>query len=259
MAREAGNEFDPDTYDDDQGFVAEYGRDLVDLLAPRPDERVLDLGCGTGHLTAEIDDRGARVVGIDASAAMVDRAREAHPDLQFHHVDATDFSLAEPADAVFSNAALHWIDDQDGVVGAVADALRPGGRFVAEMGGTGNVAAIVHAIRAEARARGVSVDSPWYFPSPGEQAVRLERHGFEIRLTRLFDRPTALAGEDGLRSWLAQFGDGLLESVEATEAADRAEVVAAVEDRLRPDLYDPDADEWVADYRRLRFAAVREE
>ena len=254
MAQEAENEFDPETYDEEQAFVAEYGRDLLALLDPQADERILDLGCGTGELTAAIAERGASVVGIDVDGGMVERAREQHPDLQFHHVDATTFSLAADADAVFSNAALHWIDDQDGVVAQVADALRPGGRFVAEMGGVGNVASILHAARVEARARGAIVENPWHFPTPAEQAVRLERHGFEVRLLRLFDRPTVLAGPDGLRSWLEQFGAGMFARVD--DEATREEIVEAVVQRLRPDLYDPDAEEWVADYRRLRFVAV---
>lgn len=254
MAHEADNEFDPSVYDEEQGFVAEYGLDLVDLLDPQSGERILDLGCGTGELTAEIADRGASVVGIDADGRMVEAAREAHGDLQFHHVDATDFSLAQDADAVFSNAALHWIDDQDGVIRQVAAALRPGGRFVAEMGGTGNVATLIKAVKTEARARGETAENPWRFPTPAEQAVRLERHGFEVRLIHLFDRPTPLEGEDGLRSWLEQFGDGLLRPIE--DDATREEVIDAVEQRLRPDRYDEAAEEWIADYRRLRFVAV---
>lgn len=256
MARELGNEFDPDTTDTEQSFVDAYGRDLVDLLDPAPEERVLDFGCGTGTLTAAIADRGASVVGVDADGGLVERARENHPDLQFHHVDATDFSLAEPADAVLSNSVLHWINDQDGVVEQIAESLRPGGRFVAEMAITGNVGTILHAVRAEARARGEVVENPWHFPTVAEHAVRLERHGFEVRLARLFDRPTALDGEDGLRTWLNQFGDGLFASVD--DEGTREEIVAAVEERLRPDSYIEAADEWVADYRRLRFVAVRE-
>ncbi|MEF8776552.1 MAG: class I SAM-dependent methyltransferase [Haloarculaceae archaeon] len=254
MARELGNEFDSEAGDSERSFVGAYGRDLVDLLDPAPEERVLDFGCGTGTLTAAIAHRGASVVGVDADGGLVERARENHPDLQFHHVDATDFSLAESADAVLSNSVLHWINDQDGIVDQIAEALRPGGRFVAEMAITGTVGTMLHAVRAEARARGEVVENPWHFPTVAEHAVRLERHGFEVRLTRLFDRPTALDGEDGLRIWLNQFGDGLFASVEDEES--REEIITAVEDRLRPESYLESAEEWVADYRRLRFVAV---
>ena len=247
-------DFDPAAYDDRQAFVVEYGRDLLDVLDPRPGERILDLGCGTGHLTAEIDaavgEAGA-AIGIDASPAMVAEARETYPDREFARVDATAFEPTGPFDAVFSNAALHWIDDQDAALAAVADALRPGGRFVAELGTTGNVAAIVDAVRAEGRACGVQVEAPWHFPSLGDYATRLESHGFEVRLARVFERETTLDGPDGLESWLDQFGDDLLAAFD-----DPADAVAAVEDRLRSTHYDSGAEEWTVTYRRLQFRAI---
>jgi trans-aconitate methyltransferase len=156
---------------------------------------------------------------------------------------------------VFSNAALHWIpgDDHDAVLSTVADALTETGRFVAESGGKGNVAAITDALVAELDARGYEVDHPWYFPSIGEYAPRVESHGLELRFSRLFDRPTPLdGGEDGLRNWIGMFGDEFFADVEDDE---RNAVLSAVEDRLRPTLFDGDT--WVADYRRLRFVAGR--
>ncbi len=249
------SDFDPETYDDRQGFVVEYGRDVLGVLDPQPGERVLDLGCGTGHVTADIHEAvgpDGEVLGIDASDAMIDSARADYPGPTFEHVDATTFEAAEPYDAVFSNAALHWIDDQDAVVAAVADALRPGGRFVAELGTTGNVGTIVAAVQAVGRERGVSVSSPWHFPSLAQYATRLEDHGFEVRLARVFERETTLEGPDGLRSWLDQFGDDLLAHFEDREAA-----IAAVEDRLRAERYDPETESWTSIYRRLQFRAVR--
>jgi len=252
------NRWDADDYDGDHAFVHEYGASVVDLLDPKPGERVVDLGCGTGHLTAEIaaavGDAGD-VLGIDQSPEMVAEAREQYPDLAFERADATEYDPAEPFDAVFSNAALHWMPDQDAVVERVADALRPAGRFVAEMGGHGNVATVVDATRRELTDRGYEADSPWYFPTVGEQASLLERHGFEVRFARLFDRPTELdGGPDGLRNWLGMFGDSLLAG---PDEAERRAVVAAVEDRCRDALFDEDSGTWTADYRRLRFEAVR--
>ena len=246
------NDWDTSSYDEDHSFVFEYGEAVVDLLAPQPDERVLDLGCGTGHLTARIASTGADVVGLDASLEMIDEARETYPDVRFVHADARDFDFEEPFDAVFSNAALHWIADQDAVLESVARALRPGGRFVAELGGAGNVQAIVDAVREAAKDRGYEVESPWYFPTIGEYASRLERHGFEVREATLFDRPTELdGGADGLASWLEMFGDSLLSAVPDDE---RPAVVADVADRLREEHLV--AGTWIADYRRLRIRAV---
>jgi trans-aconitate methyltransferase len=211
------------------------------------------LGCGTGHLSAAIADRGATVVGVDRSAEMVEEARAAHPEVSFREADAREFTVEAPFDAVFSNAVLHWVDDddQDAVLSRVADALRPGGRFVAEMGGVGNVGTVVEAARAELAQRGYETDNPWYFPSVGEYTPRLEEHGFEVRRAVLFDRPTRL--EDGMTAWLEMFGDGLLGPVPDDELPG---VVEAIADRLRPALYEDGG--WTADYRRLRFRAVRE-
>lgn len=248
-------DFDPDAYVDAQDFVMAYGRDLLELLDPEPGERILDLGCGTGHVTVEIagavGSEGA-VVGIDASPAMVERARELHPDLDVRQADATDFALAAPVDAVYSNAALHWIDDQDAALDCVADALRPGGRFVAELGARGNVAEIRDAVAAVADRVGVEVSHPWHFPTLGEYGSRLEAHGFEVRLARTFDRPTTLEGHDGLRDWFDQFGDALL-----APFPDGGHALDAVEAELREECFDPDAEDWTVTYRRLQFRAVR--
>lgn len=225
---------------------------MVDLLHPRAGERILDVGCGTGRLTEQIAAAGADAVGLDASAEMLDGARSAYPDLAFVRADARRFSFAEPFDAVFSNAALHWIPEQDAVLESVASALRPGGRFVAELGRTGNVQSIVDAVTDVAATRGYDVESPWYFPSVGGYATKLETHGFEVRYGALFDRPTKLdGGTEGLASWLGLFGDGLLSPVPADE---RREVVAAVEDRLRDGQFENG--NWIADYQRLRVVAA---
>lgn len=261
---DGSNRWDADDYDDDHSFVYEYGSDVLELLDPEPDERILDLGCGTGHLTARIAERGATAVGVDSAPEMIERAREERADpadeysaATFVRADARTLSFEDPFDAVFSNAALHWIpdDDQDAVLSGVRDALRPGGRFVAELGGTGNVGRIVDATLAELEARGYEAEIPWYFPSVGEYASRLEGNGFEVRYARLFDRPTELeGGPSGLANWLGMFGDRFFEG---PSAAERAAVIDDVETRLEPELYDEESETWIADYRRLRFEAVR--
>lgn len=248
------NDWDPDDYDDGHGFVAEYGADMLDLLEPGPGDRVLDLGCGTGHLTAAIADSGADVVGIDAAESMVAQAREEYPDLSFEVADAREY---DPSgfDAVFSNAALHWIPgaDHDAVLSMVDAALGDSGRFVAEFGGRGNVSQVETALQAELRERGYDATHSWYFPSIGEYAPRLESHGLEVTNAWLFDRPTELdGGEAGLREWIGMFGDELFTGVKESE---HGAILDAVEERLRPSLYDPGAATWTVDYRRIRFVA----
>jgi trans-aconitate methyltransferase len=254
-ADSTANDWNADEYDGSHSFVYEYGDDVIELLDPEPDECILDLGCGTGHLTRTIAESGTDVVGADASPEMVAEARAANPDCEFVRADATNLAFDGEFDAVFSNAALHWIDDQDAAVESVRTALRPGGRFVAEMGGAGNVRAIVDAVTEELDARGYETQNPWHFPTVGEYASRLESRGFEVRYATLFDRPTELdEGERGLAAWLEMFGDELLGPLSTDE---RDTVVAAVADSLREELFRDGT--WVADYRRLRFVAIRPE
>jgi trans-aconitate methyltransferase len=227
--------WDPRLYESTSQFVWQYGEGVVSLLAPQPGERILDLGCGTGHLTALIAESGAQPLGIDASPAMIAQARQNYPKLTFQLIDAAHYISNEPFDAVFSNAALHWMLDPDAAASAVSRTLKPGGRFVAEMGGYGNVAAIEGAIRSATHN---------YYPTIGEYSSVLEKHDFEVRMMTLFDRPTRLeGGEAGLREWVETF------------RADNSRPMAEVEDELRPALFREGA--WHADYRRLRFVAVR--
>ncbi|TQQ79014.1 methyltransferase domain-containing protein [Halonotius roseus] len=249
------NEWDGSEYDATCEFVHDAASDLVDVLDPQSGERVLDLGCGTGHLTEAIRERGATAVGIDSAESMIAEAREQYPDCEFGHADARHYESDDSFDAVFSNAALHWIPevDQDALLDTVADALEPGGRFVAECGGVGNVAAIRAAVGDALADRGYDSDNPWYFPSIGEYASRLEAHEFEVRMAELFDRPTTLdGGDDGLRGWLDMFGDPVFGPL---SEAEQDAVVSEVEDALREELFRDGS--WVADYRRLRFVAVK--
>jgi trans-aconitate methyltransferase len=246
------NHWETDSYDEGHTFVFEYGEDVVDLLEPEAGERILDLGCGTGHLSAQIVEAGADVIGLDASEEMIRKARQSHADCEFVHADARSFSFEEPFDAVFSNAALHWIPEQDAVLESITDALAPNGRLVAELGGAGNVAAIVDAVHEVAADHGYDVTNPWYFPTIGEYAMKLESHGLETRYATLFDRPTELEnGSEGLRKWLSMFGDSLLAPIPEEE---RSGIIAAVEDRLLADRYRDGT--WIADYRRLRVVCV---
>lgn len=248
-------EWDADRYEESGRFVSEAARDMIDLLDPQPGERILDLGCGTGHLTAEIADQGADVVGLDNAEDMLREARELHPGLEFVEDDIREARFDGPFDAVFSNAALHWVTDAEAAVETIDAALRPGGRFVAEFGGAGNCSAVVTAVQeAVADAGYPEPDHPWYFPSIGEYASLLESHGIQTRFARLFDRPIQMdSGEHGLREWIAMFGDQFFAEVPDDE---RDAILTAVEDRLRDDLWDGEA--WTIDYVRIRVEAIKE-
>lgn len=224
---------------------------LHDYLGLRRGERVLDLGCGDGVLTAKLAGLGCAAVGVDAGPDMVRAARALGVDARV--MDGHALAFEREFDAVFSNAALHWMKtDPDAVIAGVARALRPGGRFVAEMGGQGNVAAITVALVAALNRRGLdgAAAIPWYFPTPAEYGAKLERHGFEVRRIELLPRPTPLA--KGMAAWLETFGEPFLQRL---APAERPPFTAEVVELLRPVLRDG-AGYWTADYVRLRFAAV---
>ena len=245
-------EWNAQLYRQQHAFVFGYGEAVVELLAPQPGERILDVGCGTGELTARIAAAGAEVVGIDLSPAMINSARAAHPQVRFEVADAADFRFEQPFDAIFSNATLHWVRDADGAAACMSRALRSGGRLVIEMGGHGNIAALTAGIASAVRAVvGVEPDHGRHYPSIGEYTALLERHGFETTAAWLFERPTPLSdGEQGLRRWIEQFEQAVLKNF---DAAQREAIIALTEDKLRADLFQDGR--WVADYKRLRLIA----
>ncbi|HET6387183.1 MAG TPA: methyltransferase domain-containing protein [Armatimonadota bacterium] len=244
-------------YESDYSYVWKYGAGVLELLSPRPGERILDIGCGTGQLTAALAASGAMVIGIDNSPDMIAQARVNSPEIEFQLCDARDLQFKAPFDAVFSNAVLHWIQEPKPVIASVRRALKPGGRFVAEFGGRGNIHALVEAITASLSDAGYPAGperNPWYFPGIPEYGELLESAGMTLTFAELFDRPTALAGgEAGMRNWLEMFSGPFLT---AAPPEARAAILTLIEERLRPTLLENGT--WYADYTRIRIVAVNE-
>jgi trans-aconitate methyltransferase len=240
-------------YEARHSFVWNFGADMLPLLAPESGERILDLGCGLGQLTAKIAEAGAHVVGIDSSPDMIGQARQNYPKLDFRLVNATQFNFPEPFDAVFSNAVLHWVTDAEAAVRNIAAALRPGGRFVAEFGGKRNISALLRSAEAVFERHGFIYRNPWYFPAIGEYSSLLEKHGLEVQAAWHFDRMTTLdEGEDGMRDWIATFGSVVLDPA---PKAKWPELVSEMEEILRPELYREGR--WHMDYVRIRVKAQK--
>jgi trans-aconitate methyltransferase len=246
-------QWDPHAYARNARFVSDLGAGVVELLAPQPGERILDLGCGDGALTETLVAAGCRVVAIDGSAAQIAAARARGLDAR--HVQAETLPFEAEFDAVFSNAVLHWIPDADAVLASVHRALKPGARFVAEFGGAGCVLIIRTALGDALARRGLDSAAldPWFFPTDDEYRARLEANGFTVKTMTLFPRPTPLPGD--LSDWLETFAQPFLGAV---PAGDRPPLVDEVERAVRPQLFDADRG-WAADYVRLRFSAFRSE
>jgi SAM-dependent methyltransferase len=240
-----------DRYAQHAHFVPALGQPVLDLLKPQLGERILDLGCGDGALTATLVSSGCRVVAVDGSAAQVAAARARGLDASVARAESLPFEAE--FDAVFSNAVLHWVRDADAAIASVFRALKPGGRFVAELGGHRCVIAIRTALSSALARRGIDAVAcdPWFFPTEEDYRTRPEARGFIVGKLMLFPRPTPLPGD--ISGWLETFAQPFLGAVKPD---DRQTLIREVRTALDPQLYDP-ARGWVADYTRLRFAARR--
>jgi SAM-dependent methyltransferase len=244
--------WDTRAYEENGAFVHGLAGGVIEWLAAQPGERILDLGCGDGQLTQRIAASGAAVVGVDASPEMLAAARAR--GIEAHEGSAERLPFADRSfDAVFSNAALHWVRGQDAMMVEVGRVLKPGGRFVAEMGGHGNIAAIRVALMAVLARHGYGdrEDGVNYYPTPESYTRRLQRHGFQVRQMALIPRPTPLP-ESGMTGWLRTFRRGVLDGLPEALRETVIEETAAL---LAPALRDEEG-HWTGDYVRLRFIAT---
>jgi trans-aconitate methyltransferase len=248
--------WNPESYKKSAGFVAALGAPVIELLDPKPGERVLDFGCGDGVLTKALLERGCDVVGMDSSEEMAASARALGLDVRVADAQRLDSEFAgEKFDAVMSNAALHWIADQYAVVRGVWGVLKPGGRFAAECGGEGCVRIIREGMKIALINRGVDYKArnPWKYPEVGMFSKVLENQGFRVSYIARIDRPTKLP--DGLRGWLEVFSSSHTSGFSDDE---RERFYDDVENYCRSRLYSEE-NGWIADYVRLRFLAFRPE
>ncbi|MGF1676328.1 MAG: class I SAM-dependent methyltransferase [Rivularia sp. (in: cyanobacteria)] len=252
----SNNDWNSNLYQEKHAFVWHYGENLLQLLNPQSKERILDLGCGTGQLTAKIAEKGAEVIGIDSAPEMIEKARQNYPQLHFQIADATNFHISQLVDAVFSNAVLHWIPQADDVINSISKSLKINGRFIAEFGGKGNIELIVQALYKALEnfeIDAAKILNPWYFPSIGEYADKLEKQGFEVIYTHLFTRPTLLQDKDnGLANWIKMFAKSFFQGLSEKEII---MVIRDVEKQLKPKLYQEG--NWFADYRRIQIKAIK--
>ncbi|MEN9946790.1 MAG: hypothetical protein RLZZ293_1176 [Pseudomonadota bacterium] len=245
-----------DFYNQQHNFVTEYGRDIVALLAPQAEEIILDLGCGSGELTQQIAQSCQQAYGIDFSASMIEKAKHNYPNLIFQQHDAQqEFPFAQKFDAIFSNAALHWMPNASAVVANIANSLNSGGRFVFEMGGKGNVANVLATIQQAAKQYNLGqLPIVNYYPSIAEYATILEQYGLQVKFAKLFARPTLLNSEHGLANWVKMFRTSVLDLIDLDQQCDFLNLVETIgaQNEL---LYRNQ--QWFADYVRLRMVAIK--
>jgi trans-aconitate methyltransferase len=239
--------WNPAQYGKNARFVSDLGMPVVALLSPQSGERILDLGCGDGALTVKLNEFGCTLVGVDSSAEMIGAAKSLGLDARV--ADGQSLQFVNEFDAVFSNAALHWMNNPERVIAGVWRALKPDGRFVGEFGGRGNVATIIKALESALSSRRKVVANPWFFPRAEEYRELLEAGGFDVITIDLFPRPTLLPGNVG--GWLETFAQPYTSVLPAN---DRPSFISEVVEALRNVLCDANGD-WRADYVRLRFAA----
>lgn len=241
-------------YAEDFQFVHKYGEDVLSLLDINDGDSVVDLGCGNGRLSVKIKEMGANVIGVDDSEDMLKIAVKNYSDINFIKGNALSFKLKDKADAIFSNAVFHWVDEcnQQNLLNNVSDNLKTGGQLVCEFGGKGCAENIHSELEKIFALKGLNYKRTFYFPTIGEYSPLIEKAGMEVRYAVLFERPTRLVGENGLADWINMFDTAPFEGVSENL---RNEIINEAVENLREKLYIDGS--WYADYVRIRFKAVK--
>lgn len=247
----------PELYNEKHSFVYNYGENLIKLLDPKANERILDLGCGSGQLTFKINELTKETIGIDKSQEMIYDAKSKFKNIEFQVGDAENFKFNEKFDSIFSNATLHWVKNYKGAIKCMFENLKPNGKIVLEFGGKGNVQTIVNQLRDSLRCRGYIEQSElalWYFPSIGEYSSELESIGFRVLLAEHYDRPTELAdGKSGIKDWISMFAENFFKNVSPEHIE---EIKKEVQEKVKEECLING--KWFADYKRIRIVAIKE-
>jgi trans-aconitate methyltransferase len=240
-------------YDNKHSFVAEYGKSMIDLVNVEEDQKILDLGCGTGIITNELAKEGATVIGIDSSIDMIKKAKSNYPNLNFQVGDATNLCFQNYFDTIFSNAVFHWIPNQKKLLCSIYNSLKDNGKLICEFGAKNNVFQIQTAFEKALKQKGYSYSSEFYFPSKDEYKLLLEETGFEIQHIIEYDRPTPLYdGEKGLRNWVCQFFASYLSNIPYEETE---QILFETEKFCKNSIWKDN--QWIADYRRIQIIALK--
>lgn len=246
----------PELYNEKHSYVYQYGENLIKLLDPKENQRILDLGCGSGQLTSKINRFAKETIGIDKSADMIADAKTKFPNIEFKVGDAGNFKFDEKFDSIFSNATLHWVKDYKGAIKCMYENLNSNGKIVLEFGGKGNIQTIVNELRNSLRKRGYDKQSNlklWYFPSIGEYSSELESVGFRVLFAEHYDRPTELSDENsGIKDWISMFADSFFIGVSENH---REEIKNEVQEKTKEKCLINS--KWFADYKRIRIVAIK--
>ncbi|MGN0163281.1 MAG: class I SAM-dependent methyltransferase [Candidatus Ornithomonoglobus sp.] len=244
--------WDSNNYKEQFSFVPQYGEEVTKLITKEKDSFVVDLGCGNGTLTEKLYNEGYRVIGVDASADMLALAKKEYPEIKFIQDNALSFKLKDKADVIFSNAVFHWIDkaDQEKLIENISENLKTGGELVCEFGGYGCAESVHSALEKSFNDRNLIYPRTFYFPTIGEYAPLLEKHGLRVEYAVLFDRPTPQQSEDGLTEWINMFVTKPFENMDLNI---KNEILKDTVNCLRDKLCI--GGKWYIDYVRIRLRA----